>query len=254
MRDIINSERKYIMYVHISPSNKRYYGITSAGCKRRWQNGNGYKTQQYFYRAIEKYGWNNFQHIVLFNNLTENEAKLLEQCYIALYDTTNKNKGYNITDGGEGVRGYKHTEEWDAIKDVLEDYVSPRSLLYHYYSIAKGVYATHFKEDQVILKKYFYVVRPLLAGAYVLGEEDIPPMAFEELAKEYLPLNLRYDIDHLLAIKKSSGEKVIGDRIPIIDEWIESELERLYGKLNELPKLESKSDKELTELFYKLVG
>lgn len=112
MRVIINSERKYIMYVHISPSNKRYYGITSAGCKRRWQNGNGYKTQQYFYRAIEKYGWNNFQHIVLFNNLTEDEAKLLEQCYIALYNTTDKDKGYNITDGGEGVRGYKHTEEW----------------------------------------------------------------------------------------------------------------------------------------------
>ena len=79
-------------------------------------------------------------------------------------------------------------------------------------------------------------------------------MAFEELAKEYLPLKLKYDIDHLLAIKKSSGEKVIGDRIPIIDEWIESELERLYGKLNELPKLETKSDKELTELFYKLVN
>ena len=44
--------------------------------------------------------------------MTEDEAKLLEQCYIALYDTTDKNKGYNITDGGEGVRGYRHTEEW----------------------------------------------------------------------------------------------------------------------------------------------
>ena len=149
---------------------------------------------------------------------------------------------------------YKHTEEWDVIKDVLDDYVSPRSLLYHYYSIAKGVYSTHFKEDHVILKKYFYVVRPLLAGAYVLGEEDIPPMAFEELAKEYLPLNLKYDVEHLLAIKKSSNEKVIGDRIPRIDEWIESELERLYSKLGELPKLELKSDKQLTELFYKLLN
>ena len=62
------------------------------------------------------------------------------------------------------------------------------------------------------------MVRPLLVGSDVLGEEDIQPMAFEELAKEYLPLNLRYDIDHLLDIKKSSGEKVIGNRIPIIGE------------------------------------
>ena len=59
---------------------------------------------------------------------------------------------------------------------------------------------------------------------------------------------------HLLDIKKSSNEKVIGDRIPIIDKWIESELERLYSKLGELPKLELKSDKQLTELFYKLLN
>ena len=82
----------------------------------------------------------------------------------------------------------------------------------------------------------------------------MPPMTFEELSKEYLPLKLKYDVDHLLAIKKSSNEKVIGDRIPIIDEWIESELERLYGKLGELPKLEARSDKQLTELFYKLLN
>lgn len=149
---------------------------------------------------------------------------------------------------------YKHTKEWDLIKDVLDDYVSPRSLLYHYYSIAKGVLATHFKEERVLLKKYFYVVRPLLAGAYVLGNEGMPPMAFEDLAKDYLPSELKSEIDNLLTIKKSSNEKVIGNRIPIIDEWVMSELERLHSKLNELPKLEAKSDKHLTELFYKLVG
>ena len=101
-------ERNYKLYVHISPSNKRYYGITSyKRVEDRWQNGRGYNTQ-YFYRAINKYGWENFQHLVLFDNLTKDEACLLEQCYIALYDTMNPKYGYNNTSGGEH---YTHSEQ-----------------------------------------------------------------------------------------------------------------------------------------------
>ena len=104
-------ERNYKLYVHISPSNKRYYGITSQKVEIRWQGGNGYTRNQHFKNAIKKYGWNNFEHIVLFDNLTEEEAKLMEQMYIALYDTTNRDKGYNITLGGESASGYHHTEK-----------------------------------------------------------------------------------------------------------------------------------------------
>lgn len=105
-------DRMWKVYVHISPSNKRYYGITSKeNPNDRWKNGKNYKNNIHFTRAIERYGWNNFTHDVLFENLTEEEAKLLEQCYIILYDTTNQNKGYNITLGGEGILGYRFTEE-----------------------------------------------------------------------------------------------------------------------------------------------
>ena len=93
-------ERNYKLYVHISPSNKRYYGITGTETNRRWCNRKGYSSQLVFNRAINKYGWKNFEHIVLFDNLTKDEANLLEQCYIALYDTTNPKYGYNISLGG----------------------------------------------------------------------------------------------------------------------------------------------------------
>lgn len=102
-------ERNYKLYVHISPSNKRYYGITSTSVKRRWDCGRGYKGCTHFRNAINKYGWENFEHLVLFDNLTKDEACLLEQCYIALYDTTNPKYGYNSTYGGE--KGVIHTEE-----------------------------------------------------------------------------------------------------------------------------------------------
>lgn len=105
--------RNHKLYVHINKSNgKKYFGITKRKVEYRWNSGYGYKNNEYFYRAIEKYGWNEgFEHIVLFDNLTKEEAELLEQMYICLYDTTDRSKGYNITKGGESFNGYKMTEE-----------------------------------------------------------------------------------------------------------------------------------------------
>lgn len=108
--------------MHIVPNGKRYYGITSQKPNDRWKNGKGYEYNKHFYNAINKYGWNNIEHTVLFNDLTEDEAKLLEQCYIVLYDTTNPNKGYNITLGGEGSKGYKHTQkELDKMSKTIKE-------------------------------------------------------------------------------------------------------------------------------------
>ena len=103
--------KKYIVYKHTSPSNKIYIGITCQDVERRWRNGDGYKSQKYFYRAIKKYGWDNFEHIVLYRNLEERQAKVLEIALIHYYDSTNPNLGYNLTEGGEGYFGYHPSEE-----------------------------------------------------------------------------------------------------------------------------------------------
>lgn len=105
----MEEDRCYKLYVHISPSNKRYYGITCMEPKKRWANGKGYREQSYFNNAINKYGWDNFQHIILFDNLTQEEAYLMERLYIALYNTMDRNKGYNCSEGGYG--GKPHTDE-----------------------------------------------------------------------------------------------------------------------------------------------
>ena len=106
------SKNNYKVYVHINKINgKKYYGITKQEVEKRWLNGYGYKRSKHFWDSICKYGWNNFEHIVIAKGLTEEEAKWLEIELIREHDTTNKNKGYNITKGGEGTNGYKHTEE-----------------------------------------------------------------------------------------------------------------------------------------------
>jgi group I intron endonuclease len=87
-------------------------GITGQKPKDRWQRGCNYKSCYIFYRAIQKYGWNNIEHKILFQNLTKNEACEKEIELITLYDTINRKKGYNILKGGNCSKsGWHHTKE-----------------------------------------------------------------------------------------------------------------------------------------------
>ena len=103
----------YCVYIHTSPSNKRYIGITSQKPERRWRkNGIGYKNHVFFWNAIQKYGWENFKHEILYTNLTKEEAEQKEIELIAYYKSNQSEYGYNLSSGGEsGSKGYKHTEE-----------------------------------------------------------------------------------------------------------------------------------------------
>lgn len=103
------NETNYVVYRHTSPSSKVYIGITCQIPENRWNNGKGYKNQILFYRSIQKYGWNNFKHEILYSGLNEISAKLIEEDLIYYYKK--QNISYNITDGGDGTKGYKHTEE-----------------------------------------------------------------------------------------------------------------------------------------------
>lgn len=109
------------VYVHRNIINgKRYVGITSQKPEYRWNNGNGYRSNKYFTSAIEKYGWDSFEHCVLYDFLTEKEAKSLEKKYITLWNTRDREYGYNITEGGESTSGFVPSKElrekWSKIR------------------------------------------------------------------------------------------------------------------------------------------
>lgn len=102
----------YVVYVHINKTNgKRYYGITSMKPKDRWRNGKGYPENEHFTSAINEYGWDGFDHIIVARNLTGDEAKWLEIEMIRKFDTTNRANGYNKTKGGESWNGFRHSKE-----------------------------------------------------------------------------------------------------------------------------------------------
>lgn len=114
MNKVNTHKRKWCLYCHTNKINgKKYFGITCQQPERRWQNGNGYKTK-YFYNAIQKYGWNNFDHEIIRAELTLDEANTLESQYIRKYHTCIYDEpcfGYNATFGGDGCVGFKHSNE-----------------------------------------------------------------------------------------------------------------------------------------------
>lgn len=97
-------EKRWTVYIHISPSNKYYVGITSRNPTDRWgRNGKGYQNKcHHFWNAIQKYGWDNIQHRIILENLTRREAELAERYLIKFFQSSNKKYGYNISKGGTG--------------------------------------------------------------------------------------------------------------------------------------------------------
>ena len=96
------TEHCYSVYCHTTPSGRRYVGI-SKDPMRRWSNGNGYRENYLFYRAIQKYGWDRISHDILASELTIEEAKQMERDLISDWNLTNPEYGYNLREGGDGT-------------------------------------------------------------------------------------------------------------------------------------------------------
>ena len=99
----MNTKDNWKVYKHTNLTNgKVYIGITKNRPEQRWHRGSNYPGNRYFTDSIKKYGWEGFSHEVLYEGLTEKEASELERKLIAEYDSTNREKGYNIALGGYG--------------------------------------------------------------------------------------------------------------------------------------------------------
>ena len=110
--------RKYFVYRHVAPNGKMYVGITSkSDPKERWGNaGSGYSSNPHFGSAIKKYGWDNFNHIIVVHGVSVDTACHLEEYLIKKYDSMNN--GYNQTSGG-----IYPTEVTDEIRNIISNKV-----------------------------------------------------------------------------------------------------------------------------------
>ena len=74
----------WIIYKHTNKINGlSYIGQTSQKAEERWRDGKGYIGSSYFFNAILKYGWDNFSHEIIEDNIqTQKLANEREQYWI----------------------------------------------------------------------------------------------------------------------------------------------------------------------------
>lgn len=111
---------------------------------------------------------------------------------------------------------------------LLPHTYSPESGIYHYRNMAKTNYRGYLRAEMVPLKKYFYVLRPLLSVRWIERYGCAAPIEFDRL----LPLidghtQLLADIHELLAKKRESPEMGLSEPIASINSFVEEELDRL---------------------------
>lgn len=117
------------------------------------------------------------------------------------------------------------------LRDAVAEFYSPRSSHYHYLNMAEGNYREYLKGDVVWIKKYFYVLRPLLAIRWIESDPHPVPMEFEKLVESCVDSpELKQAITDLLTRKRAGQELDRQPRIEPISDFIESELERLKNK------------------------
>ncbi|WP_434752643.1 nucleotidyltransferase domain-containing protein [Paenibacillus amylolyticus] len=103
---------------------------------------------------------------------------------------------------------------------------SPKSCMYHYLNMAKGNFRDYLQGEQVKIKKYFYVLRPLLACGWIERYETMPPMAFDELVETLIPAGtpLYTEIHDLLRRKKAGEEMDMEPQLPAIQKYITAQI------------------------------
>lgn len=105
----------YCVYKHTFPNGKIYIGITGQKPNQRWDNGKGYVGQSRIARAIIEYGWDNIAHEILYDNLTEDEARQIEGYLISKYKSDDIEYGYNVSSGRKNKKKEKNNS--------IDDYV-----------------------------------------------------------------------------------------------------------------------------------
>ncbi|NLZ55909.1 MAG: nucleotidyltransferase domain-containing protein [Clostridiaceae bacterium] len=134
-------------------------------------------------------------------------------------------------------------------REIMMDYFSTKKSLYHYISMAGGNYRDYLKGETVKAKKYFYVLRPLLACRWVLNKGTPPPMLFTELAEVELPASLREEVATLLDLKINSPEIQEIPRIESLNEFLDAGIAEIDARLSVMKEAKDSDWERLNALF-----
>ncbi|UAY91652.1 nucleotidyltransferase domain-containing protein [Pectobacterium polaris] len=144
-------------------------------------------------------------------------------------------------------------ETTSALRAAVPTWFSPSKARWHYLSMARKNFRGYLQDETVRLKKYFYVLRPLLAVRWIEAGKGMPPMRFSQLlAGTVDDPYLLAEIHQLLEIKQRSGEAEYGPRREAIHAFITQMLNDADNPAV-LPDSQSVDDTMLDALLYRTV-
>jgi predicted nucleotidyltransferase len=124
----------------------------------------------------------------------------------------------------------------EQFRALSREFFAPLACWHHYLSMAKTNNREYLQTQRVKLKKYLYVLRPLLACRWIEQGRGPAPMLFQILVDELVKdAELRVAIDELLRQKRGALELAEGPRVPALNYFIEVELERCKTIADKIP-------------------
>lgn len=118
------------------------------------------------------------------------------------------------------------------LRELLPAYYSPRASFFHYLHMAQGNLREYLRGATVWRKKYFYVLRPILAMRWIDQGLGAVPIEFERLLQATLPEGgVRDAVLQLLEEKRAGKELDRGPADPVLSDFVRSELTRLEATM-----------------------
>ena len=144
---------------------------------------------------------------------------------------------------------YKTSPWFEDFKKGINEYFSCRRSLCHYWSMANGNYKGYLKGDVVKLKKYFYVLRPLLACRWILDYKSPPPVLFSRLMEAELEEDIKPLVESLLVLKRDTPEIGEGDRIPKLNAYLDRSIMEIKDSISRYPGDSNRPWEPLNRIF-----
>lgn len=141
----------------------------------------------------------------------------------------------------------------DQFRPIMQKYFSSKAGLWHYLHMAEGNYRDYLRGEMVRAKKYFYVLRPILACKWILEKGTPPPMLFTDLVKSELPDDLSETVYQLLDLKMNSPEIKEIPRIDQLNRYLDTGIVSVKEQIEKLPDTPVQDWVELNELFFSVL-
>lgn len=129
---------------------------------------------------------------------------------------------------GSPIVYWEKTDFAERLCELSKKYYSPTSCIYHYLHMARGNYKDYVRGEDIRVKKYFYLLRPILAILWIEQGYGVAPTAFSTLLERVVTnTELKAEINRLMELKASGSEVDRGPQSPLVNQFIEGELTRL---------------------------